>query len=317
MIYAAEYMRMSTDHQKYSLDNQSGYIREYAKRHNITIIKSYNDAGKSGLNLSGRPGLKALIDDVLEYRISISLILVYDVSRFGRFQDTDEAGHYSHHLKLRGVKIIYFAENFSEAQPEMFTLGPALSRHGAASLSRNQSEKVFLGQVNLIKKGYHQEGLAGYGLRRLLIDENHNPKGELKYGQRKSIQTARVILTLGPWEEISIVNRIFDMFNDEGKPELAIASELNRRQILAENGSCWSRAKVHQILTSEKYIGNSVYNKTSFKLKQQYVINPEEDWIRYDGAYTPIVSVEKFNRANEIIRARAARLSEDELLEKL
>lgn len=107
------------------------------------------------------------------------------------------------------------------------------------------------------------------------------------------------------------------MFNDEGKPELVIASELNRRQILAENGSCWSRAKVHQILTSEKYIGNSVYNKTSFKLKQQYVTNPEEDWIRYDGAYTPIVSVEKFNRANEIIRARAARLSEDELLEKL
>ncbi|MGQ6347847.1 recombinase family protein, partial [Serratia sp. IR-2025] len=73
MIYAAEYMRMSTDHQKYSLDNQSGYIREYAKKHNITIIKSYNDAGKSGLNLSGRPGLKALIDDVLEHRISISL----------------------------------------------------------------------------------------------------------------------------------------------------------------------------------------------------------------------------------------------------
>ncbi|MGS3334310.1 recombinase family protein [Serratia marcescens] len=100
-------------------------------------------------------------------------------------------------------------------------------------------------------------------------------------------------------------------------PSLVIASELNRRQILAENGSCWSRAKVHQILTSEKYIGNSVYNKTSFKLKQQYVTNPEEDWIRYDGAYTPIVSVEKFNRANEIIKARAARLSEDELLEKL
>jgi len=30
-IYAAEYMKMSTDHPKYSLDNQSGYIREYAK----------------------------------------------------------------------------------------------------------------------------------------------------------------------------------------------------------------------------------------------------------------------------------------------
>lgn len=315
--FAAEYMRMSTDHQKYSLDNQSGYIREYAKKHNITIIRSYSDAGKSGLNLSGKPGLKALIDDVLEHRIAISSILVYDVSRFGRFQDTDEAGHYSHLLKLSGVKIIYCAEHFSEAQPEMFTLGLALSRHGAASFSRNQSEKVFLGQVNLIKKGYHQGGMAGYGLRRLLIDENHNPKGELEHGQRKSIQTDRVILTPGPREEINIVNRIFDMFNDECKPELVIASELNRLQVLAENGSCWSRAKVHQILTSEKYIGDSVYNKRSFKLKQQHVINPENEWVRYNGAYTPIVAVEKFNRANEIIRARTARLSEDELLDKL
>nr|WP_301286311.1 recombinase family protein [Serratia nevei] len=124
----------------------------------------------------------------------------------------------------------------------MFTLGLALSRHGAASFSRNQSEKVFLGQVNLIKRGYHQGGLPGYGLRRLLIDENHDEKGQLTFGQRKSIQTDRVILTPGPQEEIDIVNHIFDMFNDEGKPELVIASELNRKQILAENGSTWSRA---------------------------------------------------------------------------
>lgn len=315
--HAAEYIRMSTDHQKYSLDNQSGYIREYAKKNNITIIKSYSDAGKSGLNLSGRPGLKKLIDDVLHHQISVSYILVYDVSRFGRFQDADEAGHYSHLLKKSGVKIIYCAEHFSEAQPEMFTLGLALSRHGAASFSRNQSEKVFLGQVNLIKKGYHQGGLPGYGLRRLLIDENHAKKGQLTFGQRKSIQTDRVILTPGPQEEIDIVNHIFDMFNDEGKPELVIASELNRKQILAENGSTWSRAKIHQILTNEKYIGNSIYNKTSFKLKQQYVLNPKEEWIRCDGAYTPVINLDKFKRANEIIRSRAIRLSEEELLEKL
>lgn len=268
--YAAEYMRMSTDHQKYSLDNQSSYIREYANENNINIIKSYSDSGKSGLNLSGRPGLKSLIDDVINNKISISFILVYDVSRFGRFQDADEAGHYSHLLKQCGVKIIYCAEHFSEAQPEIYTLGLALSRHSAASFSRNQSEKVFLGQVNLIKKGYHQGGMAGYGLRRLLIDENHTPKGILSFGQRKSIQTDRVKLIPGPQEEIEVVNYIFDMFIVEGKPELVIASELNRKQIPAENGTEWSRAKIHQILTNEKYIGNSIYNKTSFKLKKEF-----------------------------------------------
>ncbi|CNI33406.1 resolvase family site-specific recombinase [Yersinia intermedia] len=316
-IYAAEYVRMSTEHQKYSLDNQSEYIREYSLKNNITIIHTYHDAGKSGLNISGRPGLKALLDDVINRKIKISAILVYDVSRFGRFQDADEAGHYSHLLRKNGVKIIYCAEPFSEEHPEMFMLGLSFSRHGAASYSRNLSEKVFRGQVNLIQKGYHQGGMPGYGLRRLLIDEHHVPKGVLKFGQRKSIQTDRIILSPGPLEEISIVNKIFDMFNLEGKPEIVIASELNRSLVLAENGSDWTRAKVNQILTNEKYIGNSVYNKTSFKLKQQYIKNPEDEWVRFNGAYKPIVSVDKFNLAQEIIASRMAVFTDDELLEKL
>lgn len=316
-VYAAEYVRMSTEHQKYSQDNQSAYIHEYAKKHNIIITHSYNDAGKSGLNISGRTGLKTLLDDITHHRLNISLVLVYDVSRFGRFQDTDEAGHYCYLIQQHGIRIIYCAEPFSDDNQEMKMLGLAFSRYGAASYSRNLSEKVFIGQANLIRKGFHQGGIAGYGLRRMLINENREHKEMLAFGQRKSIQTDRVILVPGPQYEVNIVNQIFDMFNIEGKPELAIASELNRKHILAENNTNWTRGKIHQILTNEKYIGNNVYNKTSFKLKQQHVINPEDEWIRYDGAYEPIVSIEKFNLAKEIIKSRSIVMSEDELLEKL
>ncbi|EDS7168122.1 recombinase family protein, partial [Salmonella enterica] len=165
VIYAAEYVRMSTEHQKYSQDNQSAYIHEYAARHNIIIKHSYSDSGKSGLNLSGRTGLQSLLNDVMNHRISISVLLVYDVSRFGRFQDTDEAGHYCHLIQQNGVRIIYCAEPFSDDNQEMKMLGLAFSRYGAASYSRNLSEKVFLGQANLIRKGFHQGGMAGYGLR--------------------------------------------------------------------------------------------------------------------------------------------------------
>ncbi|MEX9782109.1 recombinase family protein [Providencia manganoxydans] len=315
--YAAEYLRMSTEHQRYSPDNQSAFIHQYAKQRDITIIHTYKDFGKSGLNLSGRAGLQALMDDIAQQRIKISAILLYDVSRFGRFQDPDEAGYYSHLIKKHGVKIIYCAEPFSDEHPEMHMLGLSFSRSGAASYSRNLSEKVFLGQANLIRRGFHQGGMAGYGLRRMLIDENYTEKGILTFGQRKSIQTDRVILIPGPSNEVDIVNRIFDMFNNEGKPELVIASELNRLNILAENNQEWSRGKIHQILTNEKYIGNNVYNKTSFKLKQKYTINPEEKWIRCDGAYEPIVSLEKFNLAKEIIKNRSIVFTDDELLEKL
>ena len=42
--------------------------------------------------------------------------------------------------------------------------------------------KVFAGQCRLVELGYRQGGAAGYGLRRVLIDEHGNPKGELSRG---------------------------------------------------------------------------------------------------------------------------------------
>lgn len=52
-IKAAAYVRMSTEHQKYSPENQMAAIKEYADKHNYEIIKTYSDGGKSGLNISG------------------------------------------------------------------------------------------------------------------------------------------------------------------------------------------------------------------------------------------------------------------------
>lgn len=59
---AAEYVRMSTEHQKYSTENQGDAIREYAARRGLEIVRTYADAGKSGLSLDGRDALKQLID---------------------------------------------------------------------------------------------------------------------------------------------------------------------------------------------------------------------------------------------------------------
>ena len=47
--WAALYVRMSTDYQKYSIDNQEEIIAAYAALHNFTIVRKYIDAGKSGL----------------------------------------------------------------------------------------------------------------------------------------------------------------------------------------------------------------------------------------------------------------------------
>ncbi|CDH07945.1 Site-specific recombinase, resolvase family [Xenorhabdus bovienii str. oregonense] len=317
-IKVAQYLRMSTEHQQYSLHNQATFIQDYADKHNMMITHTYDDAGKSGVTIAGRLALQKLLNDVIYRNIEIQAVLVYDVSRFGRFQDIDEAGYYNHIFKMNGVDIIFCAEHIpTKEHPLEAMLMLSIKRVGAADLSKNLSDKVYAGQVNLIKRGYHQGGLAGYGLRRQLIDEEHNPKEILSFGKRKNIQTDRVILTPGPKNERKIVNEIFDMFIFNHTPEFIIANLLNERGIKAENGAAWTRAKIHQILTNEKYIGNNIYNKTSYKLKQKFTKNPESEWIRCNKAFKPIISKKKFFLAKNIILARSYHLTNEQLLKYL
>ena len=62
LFKAAQYVRMSTEHQQYSTENQGDKIKEYAAHRGIEIIKTYTDAGKSGLRIDGRQALQQLIN---------------------------------------------------------------------------------------------------------------------------------------------------------------------------------------------------------------------------------------------------------------
>jgi len=86
---AAQYVRASTEHQQYSTENQADKIKEYADHRGMEIVCTYSDDGKSGLSIGGRASLKKLIADVEAGGADFNVILVYDVSRWGRFQDTD------------------------------------------------------------------------------------------------------------------------------------------------------------------------------------------------------------------------------------
>src|SRR5439155_967044 len=94
-LRAAQYVRMSTDFQRYSIQNQAAAIAAYAQQRNLTIVRTYLDEGRSGLRINGRPGLIELLEDVQSGHADFDHILVYDVSRWGRFQDVDERKSYS------------------------------------------------------------------------------------------------------------------------------------------------------------------------------------------------------------------------------
>ncbi|MGP8260620.1 MAG: recombinase family protein [Acidobacteriaceae bacterium] len=101
---AAQYVRMSTEHQQYSPENQLDVIRQYAADHNMDIVQAYSDHGRSGLNIVGREGLNQLMSDVEAKRTDFTSLLVYDVSRWGRFQDVDESAYYEYVLKRAGIR---------------------------------------------------------------------------------------------------------------------------------------------------------------------------------------------------------------------
>lgn len=107
---AAMYLRMSTEHQKYSPENQKAAIFYYAEQRNIEIIATYEDGGKSGLTFEGRQELKRLINDVKSGNTDFTIILVLDISRWGRFQDTDESAYYEYICRQAGIDVAYVAE---------------------------------------------------------------------------------------------------------------------------------------------------------------------------------------------------------------
>lgn len=314
---AAQYVRMSTEHQKYSTENQAEVIAQYAARRGFEIVRTYEDAGKSGLTLDGRQSLQQLIADVRGGRADFSAILVYDISRWGRFQDADESAYYEFVCREAGLSVHYCAEQFENDGSISATIIKSVKRAMAGEYSRELSVKVFAGQCRLIKLGYRQGGAAGYGLRRTLVDEHGAPKAELGRGEQKSLQTDRVILTPGPPEEVEAVRRLYRMFVLQRRSESEIAVALNAEGLVTDLGRPWTRGTVHQVLTNEKYLGNNVYNRASKKLKGKRVANPPDLWVRADGVFAGIVEPDFFEAAQRIIQDRSRRYSNEELLERL
>jgi DNA invertase Pin-like site-specific DNA recombinase len=243
---AAVYVRMSTEHQQYSPDNQLDVIRQYAASHSMEIVQVYSDHGRSGLNIAGREGLNQLMSDMENKVANFSALLVYDVSRWGRFQDVDESAYYEYVLKRAGIRVHYCAVQFENDGSMSSSVLKTLKRSMAAEYSRELSVKVFAGQCRLIELGFRQGGPAGYGLRRQLIDRDRNPKGMLSRGERKSLQTDRVILVPGPEREVEAVRHIYDLFVTKGNKEREIMELLNGRGILGEHGLPWTSATFFQ-----------------------------------------------------------------------
>ncbi len=314
---AAQYIRMSTEQQSYSPKNQADAIAAYAFRHGFEIVRTYSDEGKSGLTFDGRKALQALVSDIVSGAPGFEAVIVYDVSRWGRFQDADESAHYEFLCRRAGVDVLYCAEQFDNDGSPVSTIVKGMKRAMAGEYSRELGVKVQAGKRLAAAMGFFQGTSAGYGLRRMLVDERRNRKGILKTGQRKALNTDRIILVPGPQEEVKVVNRIYRMVVDGDMSILAIARSLNARGITALEGRPWTKDLLTKVLTRERYIGHNVYGYTHERLKEKPQRVSSDDWVVAEDAFEPIVPKELFYAAQRVLQDRRSTQTAEEMIEGL
>ena len=266
-----------------------------------TIIHEEADEGKSGLT-AGRPAFERLFRDWVfnPNALHLDYILVYDVTRWGRFQDPDETAYWEMQCKRAGIQVIYVSRGFPREEDKLLrSLETSIGRYKAAEYSRDLSEKVFNGSPRIARQGYSVGGRAPFGMKRVLLDEERHVVGDLQHGQHKAISNQRVTFAPAQNETQRIVRRIFDELLIDSRHPSKIAQLLNDDAVLSPGGRRWDAQKVIRILSNEQYAGTLIYNKTWKRLKQPARRNPITEWVRCENAFEGIVTREQFEAVQE------------------
>jgi len=317
----AYYRHSAQDRQENSVEIQQDQVRKFAEENGIEIIKEFADRGKSGLSAEGRDSFNEMLHEyVVGGKAEFEFVLVLDVSRWGRFQETDLSAYYTGLCLQHGKQVVFTTIGFPKENDLLHGLHLSIERYRAASYSRELSGKVWKGCAKIAGGGYWAGGSAPYATCRILLDEKRNPLQVLTRGEHKAIHNQRVTLGPGDAAEVEAVRFIFGQCTGGVLPE-AIADRLNGMGRPAPGGGQWSRMSVRAILDNEIYAGAMVWNKTSQKMKSPSRHNPVSEWIRTERAFESIVPCAVFERAREILRqrdeARRYRYSEPGMVAKL
>jgi DNA invertase Pin-like site-specific DNA recombinase len=311
LFRAAQYLRVSTEHQQYSIANQIAAIALYAAAQNIGIGRSFVDEGKSGTSIRGRKGLQELIRIVELGEADFDQVLVYDVSRWGRFPDSDEAAHYEYLCKRAGITVHYCAEQFENDNSTTSNLLKALKRTMAGEYSRELSVKVSAGQRRLAELGHWQGGCGPFGMQRQLVSHDGQQKRVLKPGEWKSISTDRITLIPGPRDDVRTVQLAFDLYTKSGKSRYEIAQILNCKKRL-RGGKPWNIKFLRYLFSDPTYKGALAYGK------HHNCRTVERDkWLIRERSFPAIVPEKQWTQAYDRIVRESRRPNDAEMLEGL
>lgn len=296
------YRHSAEDKQENSVPLQREFVTELLKKWGVSIIHEESDEGVSGLT-AHRPGFQRLFDNWIlnSDAPQFDYVVVYDVSRWGRFEDADEAGYYEYQCKQAGKKVIYARQGFPiENQEDMAQVQTVFERIAAFRYSKKLSEDVIRGCLKISGQGYSVGGTAPYGLARMLLSaDERKPIRIMKKGEHKSIANERITFIPKNDETTRTVEQIFDLFTYHQYNLSEITDVLNGQGVPSSNGKEWNRNKILHILSNQAYKGTLIYNKTWGRLKKKKRNNPKSNWVVCSNAFQGIVNEITFNLAQE------------------
>ena len=239
-LRVAAYARVSSssDEQLNSFAAQNRYYTELISgKDNWQLVDIYADEGITGTSIESRNDFKRMLRDC--ERGLVDRILVKSISRFAR--NTTECLETVRSLKARGVSVYFEKEGIDtgNVSGEMLTAV-------FASLAQAESESI----SKNMRWSYQKRMQMGTFI------PTHLPYGYCRFGCKIAIVDA----------EAEIVKRIFSEYL-MGKNMEQIATSLNIDGIPFNNRGTlrnWSKYTVGHILENEKYIGDSLWQKTYY-----------------------------------------------------
>ena len=318
LMPAAEYVRMSSSVQDQSIELQRRAIAAYASEHGLQVVRTYVDAGISGLTLKRRKGLQQLLQDVQRHDCGFTKILVYDVSRWGRFQQTDESAYYEFHCRIHGAEVIYIAEPFRNDSSLLGTLVKSMKRAMAGEYSRELAVKVRAGQEKVVRAGYSASHNPHLGFRRQVVSPDPKRCITLAPGERKAVSSDRIKVVLGPVAEQALVKKIFMMYVNTPISIKGIVKLLNAKGHVTPTESAFSESIVRTMLANELYVGVAVWGRESVSLGNRTAAHPDRI-VRTPGGVPSIISSSIFEKARKrlALNERSEPRNREQLLAEL
>lgn len=108
-IKAVAYYRCAAESAE-AIEAQRTAVRDFAKEHRIEIVHEEVDNGESGLSLQ-RSGFERLMKSwILNDAAEFSIVLMSNISRFGRFDDPSIFENYEMQCNEHGRKTVFIKQ---------------------------------------------------------------------------------------------------------------------------------------------------------------------------------------------------------------